>query len=403
MRLLLVTHYFSEHRSGIALLAAELARRLAARGVSIEWMASGTGQGDRPDGSQHLPVRAWNITERRFGFPYPLWGPLAICRLHAAVARCDIVHLHDALYMGNVAAYLMARRAGKPVVVTQHIGAIPYSSSVLRGTLELANRALGRLVLGGADRCIFISPQVQKYFAARISFSRPPLYIPNGVDQSLFSPVDAATREALRKRLGLPQDRPVLLFVGRFVEKKGLRFLHRLAKELPEMHWLFIGWGPEDPAAWGLAQVHCVGTLAQEAIADYYRAADLFVLPSVGEGFPLVVQEAMACGLPACISAETAEGAPEVNQVLDCLDLEPQAWVAALRRIVANRTELEARRSEVVKFARRWCFDSCADRYLELFQALTSASASRTRDAHSGGRLVPGPLGPLTPSDCSLA
>jgi glycosyltransferase involved in cell wall biosynthesis len=372
MRVLVVSHYFPEHRSGIVIVAAELARRLAAQGVSVEWMASVVGPGDGPEGVQRVPVEAWNVTERRFGFPYPLWGPSALVDLEEAVERCDVVHLHDALYMGNVAACLLARRKGKPVVVTQHIGAIPYSSPVLRGLLGTANRTLGRLVLGGADRCVFISPQVQEYFAGCVTFPRPPLYVPNGVDRTLFYPAAPSARRDLRAQLGLLQDRPVLLFVGRFVEKKGLRFLHRLATELPDLHWVFIGWGPEDPATWGLPQVRCVGTLPQPAIADYYRAADLFVLPSVGEGFPLVVQEAMACGLPACISSETAQGAPEVESVLDCLDLEPRAWLAALQGAVADRRELEARREEVAAFARRWCWDCCTSRYLELFRELTN-------------------------------
>jgi glycosyltransferase involved in cell wall biosynthesis len=388
MRLLLVSHYFPEHRSGIALVAAELARRLAARGVAIEWMASTVGPGDGPEGTSRLPVTAWNITERRLGFPYPLWGPSAFVRMHAAVARCDVVHLHDALYMGNVAAYLIARRMGKPVVVTQHIAAIPYSSWALRWLHELANRALGRLVLGGADRCIFYSPEVMRYFAQRVTYSRSPLFIANGVDQSLFSPVDAPARQALRQRLGLPADRPVLLFVGRFVEKKGLRFLHQLAQALPELQWLFVGWGPDDPATWGLPQVRSAGSLPQPAIADYYRAADLLVLPSVGEGFPLVVQEGMACGLPACISSEAAGGAPDVRQVLDCVDLVPDGWITVLRRLAANRTGLETRRRQVAEFASRWCWDACADQYLEVFRALATPSAVRRAGGDHSGSLA---------------
>jgi glycosyltransferase involved in cell wall biosynthesis len=376
MRVLLVTHYYPEHRSGVEIVAGDLARRLAQRGADIEWAASDGEPGQGPDGIRRLPARAWNISEKRFGVPYPVWGPAALARLGRAVQRCDVVHLHDALYLGNIAAYLHARRWRKPVVVTQHVGAIPYSSRLLRCLLGTANRALGRLVLGGADRCVFISNRVREYFVRRLRFRRPPLYWPNGVDTSVFHP-GATDRKAVRMRLGLPEDRLVLLFVGRFVEKKGLRFLHTLAHELPDFHWVFIGWGPENPADWGLPQVSCVGSLPQTAIADYYRASDLLVLPSVGEGFPLVVQEAMACGLPAFISTETIAGAPGVADVLYHADLRPEAWMEVLRRIARDPVELRQRRQQVADFARCWDWDVCADRYWQMFHELIKSPRCR--------------------------
>ena len=377
MRVLLVTHYYPEHRGGVEIVAGDLACRLARRGAEIEWAASDCDPGQGPEGIRRLQAHAWNFSERRFGIPYPVWGPSALARLGRAVQRCDVVHLHDALYQGNIAAYLYARRFRKPVVVTQHVGAIPYSSRLLRGLLETANRALGRLVLGGADRCVFISSRVREYFLRRLRFRRPPLYWPNGVDTSVFHPSSANDRRTIRARLGFPDDRLVLLFVGRFVEKKGLHFLRALAQELPAFQWVFVGWGPENPAAWGLPQVSCVGSLPQTAIADYYRASDLLVLPSVGEGFPLVVQEAMACGLPAFISTETVAGAPETADVLYHTDLRPEAWMQTLRRMARDPAELASRREQVAGFANRWDGDACAERYWRMFHELAGSPQCR--------------------------
>src|SRR5262249_22873705 len=182
MRILLVTHYFPEHRSGIVIVASELARRLAQRGAQVVWAASNTHRGAGPEGVRRLPMSAWNVTERRLGFPYPLWGPLSLWRLGRAVRASQAVHLHDSLYLGNVAAWLWARWYRKPVVVTQHIGPIPYSNRILRGLLGLANRTLGRWVLGGCDKALFISPRVQAYFGRLVRFRRAPLYLPNGVN-----------------------------------------------------------------------------------------------------------------------------------------------------------------------------------------------------------------------------
>ena len=301
MRVLLVTHYYAKHGGGIEIVAGELARRLVARGVDVVWAASDEHAPPDPDGVERWPVPTWNVTERALGFPYPLWSPASLMQLQRLVREADVVHVHDSLYLGNVVAYLWARRLDKPVVVTQHVGPIPYKSPVLRGMLGLANRTLARLVLSGSDQTVFISPRVESYFTELFRFKHAPLYLANGVDTQRFHAVAPAERRTLRARFGWPADRKVRLFVGRFVEKKGLPFLRELAAARPDDLFVFVGHGTDDPAAWGLVNVMSVGKLPQAAIADYYRAADMLVLPSVGEGFPLVVQEAMACGLPALI------------------------------------------------------------------------------------------------------
>jgi glycosyltransferase involved in cell wall biosynthesis len=222
-QLLLVTHYFSTHRGGIELVAAELAQRLATdHGWRIDWMASDIDAlpNDLPDAVVCHPARAWNVFERRMGVPWPIWSPDALCLLWRAVGRADTVHLHDALYFGNALAWLFARLRGVPVIVTQHVGTIPYRSKVLRFIHARANRTLGRLVLSSAQQAVFISPAVCSEFTTFCRFRSTPAYIPNGVDTRVFHPQgpfsdDRAIVDARKS------GRRVFLFVGRFVEKKG--------------------------------------------------------------------------------------------------------------------------------------------------------------------------------------
>src|SRR3569623_2141072 len=231
--------------------------------------------------------------------------------------------------------------------------------------LGLANRTLARLVLSGSEQAVFISPRVEGYFRELFSFKNAPLYLANGVDTERFTPATAAERRALRERFGWPRERKVRLFVGRWVEKKGLPFLRELAAARPQDLWVFIGHGTDDPARWGLANVVSVGRLPQAEIVDYYRAADTLVLASVGAGFPLVVQEAMACGLPAVISAEPMEGAPPALDAIESAELEIPAWQAALDRL--DRRELRARVADV---ARQWSWDDVAGRFVALYESL---------------------------------
>jgi phosphatidyl-myo-inositol dimannoside synthase len=371
MRVLLVTHYYSEHRGGVEIVAGELSERLSRRGDSIVWMASKPSSAAPSQGISRIPMRTWNITERLLGFPYPLWGPIGLIRLCGQVRRCDLVHLHDSLYLGNVVAYLCARLFRKPVVVTQHVGLVPYSRRLLRYLLAFANHTLARMVLGGCSRCIFISQKVQDYFTWFVRFRRDPLFIPNGVATAAFRPAGIDERCRLRADRDLPADRPVMLFVGRFVEKKGLQILRSLAERFPGCEWVFIGWGQENPASWKLPNVRCLGSMGREELIPYYQSADLLVLPSVGEGFPLVVQEALACGTPALISTDTAMGIPGIESIVFVSDIQLEEFTRTLGEILSAPVELQARRDVVAEYARRnWDWDVCADQYHELFREL---------------------------------
>jgi len=373
IRVTLVTHYYASHRGGVELVAWELASRLARSGVAdITWWASDT---DAPP--EELPrmraraARACNVFERRLKFPFPLWSPAALLALVRSVRACDVVHLHDCVYLPNVVAWAAAKLYRRPVVVTQHVGLVPYRNRLLRTAHAGANAILGRMVLGSAAQCVFVSEVVRRYFAGFVAFQRAPLRLPNGVDVAVFRPAGDDERHRLRSALDVG-DSPLLLFVGRFVEKKGLPMLQRLAAALPQACWIFAGWGPLDPGAWRLANVSVRYNAGRDELARLYQAADLLVLPSVGEGFPLVVQEAMACGTPALVTDETAAGCPEAADVLLSEPLG-SGWAARIEHLLRDPQRLRAMRARVAQYARaNWSWERCAERYAEVLRACVS-------------------------------
>jgi glycosyltransferase involved in cell wall biosynthesis len=376
-RLLLVTHYYAEHGGGVEIVAAKLAGHLARAGLDIVWVAAGTsGTPSMPGVSRH-PIRAWNGLEARLGVPFPICGPITILRLARAVWRSDVVHLHDSLYLANFAAYLWARLFCKPIIVTQHIGPVPYSSRLLRWLLAFANHTIGRGVLGGCTQAVFISQKVRTYFCRFVRFRNEPLLIGNGVDWGVFHPVSQAKRDQLRVRLGWTESRPIMLFVGRFVEKKGLDILRKLCADFPDCTWVFAGWGPDNPAYWRLPNVRCLQKCSHAELADYYRAADLLVLPSAGEGFPLVLQEALACGTPVATSVDTASGWPAVESVAWTCEGYEQ-WRELIRLLSETPALLQARRRPSAEFARRnWDWETCAAQYLDVLTALAADNRPR--------------------------
>jgi glycosyltransferase involved in cell wall biosynthesis len=377
LQITLVTHFFPAHRGGVERMAGQLAERLARQGVArIDWHASDCDAPPAPSpGLTPVPASSCNIMERAVGVPYPLWSPAALLRLARAVRSASVVHLHDCLYLPVLAAFAAARFGRRrAVVVTQHIGHVPYRNPILRVAHAAANRLLGAWVLGGADQVVFESESVRAYFAQRVRFRSPPVLIENGVDTEVFRPCSASERPGRRAKLGIPPDKPLVLFIGRFVEKKGLAVLRELTGRIGHAHWLFAGWGPMDPTAWSRPNVSVVHSPAIGELSALYQAADLLVLPSVGEGFPLSVQEAMACGTPALVGEDTAAGCPEAGDALLSERVggadTAARWAARIQTLLAAPGKLESLRPRVAAFAAaHWSWEQCVARYAELLRA----------------------------------
>jgi glycosyltransferase involved in cell wall biosynthesis len=370
MHILVVTHYFPEHGGGVEIAAREIAVGLIARGFTIEWIASRErAHPTSAPGAQ--PVGALNVSERLCGIPYPIWGPEALRTINRALERSDILHLHDTLYSGNVLAHLRARRLRKPVVVTQHVGLVPYRNRVLRGMMDAANRLVAARILEESATTVFCSKTTERYFTPMLSAQARTAWIPNGLDTTLYTPLPDASRRRLRAALGWPEERAVFLFVGRFVEKKGLAILEQLVRRFDAALWVFVGWGPLDPASWGAANVISLGRRTQQDIVPLYQAADLLVLPSVGEGFPLVVQESLACATPALVSTETARAYPGLQAVVWAAEPAVPDFTQQIDGLLSQPGSLAEARERSREFARaEWSWAACADQYAELMRSV---------------------------------
>lgn len=390
MRVLIGSAYFESHRGGIEIVAGRLARELQRRGAEVTWFATHTSP--PPEGAsgcgRPLPIGAWNITERRLGVPLPLPGAGAVAAIWREVGVADAVLLHDSLYPTNVVAMLAARWHRKPVVLVQHIAAVPYRKLLLRTVMAGANAVIARTMLATADQVVFISAAVAQQFA-HVRFKTAPRLIFNGVDTDVFRlPPIGFDRGGVRASLGLPADRPVVLFVGRFVEKKGLHLIERLARRRGDLTFVLAGWGPIDPTTWLLPNVHTLANLQGPSLVPLYQSSDVFVLPSIGEGLPLVLQEALACGVSVICGRETAAGDPEVGELIERVDIEgadTEPTVAALsgcidRLLAANAgaqgaAAADARRAYVLS---KYGWGEAASAYLSIMAALVEPTSTLT-------------------------
>jgi len=221
-----------------------------------------------------------------------------------ALHEYDVVHVHEPMSPTLPLVAIEAAPADVPVVGTFH-------ASSRRGVAYRVGRRFLRRFAERLDARVAVSHAARRFVSRYLAEEYH--VIPNGVDPNRFHPRVAP--------LELPTPgRPTLLFVGRFVPRKGLPVLlgalPRIAAEVPDVRLLVVGGGPLEAWYRSLArrtgcEVRFLGELSRSDIPRAYRAADVFVAPSTGsESFGIVHLEAMASGVP--IVASDIEGYREI-------------------------------------------------------------------------------------------
>ncbi|HEV3447060.1 MAG TPA: glycosyltransferase, partial [Gemmataceae bacterium] len=215
-------------------------------------------------------------------------------------------------YPDGWAAVRLGQEAGLPVVLKV------LGSDFLLLSEHPEKRGGTLQALRQADAVIAVSRDLANRMASNGVDSHKIDVIYDGIDQSLFHP---GPKAEARIRLGLPGGLPTLLFVGNLVAVKAIDILieacARLSNRVAKFQCLLIGEGPLRPQLerqarrCGLAErVRFVGPVANDSLPDWYRAADVLVLPSHSEGVPNVLLEAAACGTPWV--ASRVGGVPEI-------------------------------------------------------------------------------------------
>jgi len=217
----------------------------------------------------------------------------------------DVLDAHY-FYPDGVAAAWLAKRLGKPLVVTARgsdINLIPRYLLPRQMILWAAREAKQIITVCEALKTKMVALGVDG------NKIRP---LRNGVDLLNFCPKDRAD---IRSGMGL--SKPTLLSVGHLIEIKGHHFVIEAMSQLPGFELLIAGDGEQQAYLKKLSEnlnltdrIRFLGTLTQQQLADVYNAADALVLASSHEGWANVLLEAMACGTP--VVATAISGTPEV-------------------------------------------------------------------------------------------
>jgi glycosyltransferase involved in cell wall biosynthesis len=215
--------------------------------------------------------------------------------LHIAFHRPDVVHIHN-IGPGMFAPLL--RLMGLPVVLTYH--SPNYEHSKWNAPSRWLLRQCEKISLHFSNRVIFVN----KYQMEKCGALDKSVFIPNGID-----PVTRSESTSFLEKHGIRQGE-YLLAVGRLTPEKGLEYLVEAANRLSQVTQVVIAGASDHDSAYREQlekldtgkKVIFTGFTSGEDLRQLYSHARALVLPSVNEGFPMVLLEAMAYGLPILCS-----------------------------------------------------------------------------------------------------
>lgn len=223
----------------------------------------------------------------------------------------DIVHIQRGSPPATFSGYLYSKIKKKKYILSNH-GDLLLGEKYTHRILMTLFRKMMNKVLKDATVVTVLSKEIASTFSFLDQHTEKIQIIPNGVDIDKYKLTKSKQEHKLS--MGYPHDSKIILFVGSLVKNKAphvlVKSMVHVIKEVPNSHLILVGDGICKKKLETLSQeleienhIEYVGFVSDEAkLADIYNTADIFVLPSFSEGFPMVLLEASAAGLPMVVS-----------------------------------------------------------------------------------------------------
>lgn len=394
MRLLHIIPAISPVYGGPSQMVRGFSKALAAAGVDVTILTTNA-NGDAGQAPLTVPLGVPVAQDgyeiyyfRRAGWPRYKFSVGLLRWLAVHAVAFDLAHIHALFSPVSSAAAAIARTRHLPYIL-RPLGTLdPIDLQKKRRLKQLYAMLIERQNLAGAAAVHFTSRQ-EADTAKRFGLTLPDWVLPLGVDLGDFAAAPTeryAIAQALRDRLQIPPDRPIVLFLSRLDPKKGLDLLLPALEQVQAagipFHWILAGSNPQDPAYEKRVSDRLqssplracttqTGFVVGLSKRDLLLAADLFVLPSYYENFGIAVAEAMAAGVPVLVSdavplhEDVAQA--QAGWVFPC-DIEALTHTLAIALQAADRSQRGAA-------AQRWASEhygwrAIAQRAIQKYEAI---------------------------------
>jgi glycosyltransferase involved in cell wall biosynthesis len=290
-KLVHVTPYYPPHLGGMENVAEAVCSRLAKRGWNVSVLTSNIGPSISRDIGPEQGIKIVRLSAFEIANLPMMWNLLP--SLSGSITKKTIVHVHVAQAFIPEVAALVAKIKHATFIAHFHLDVDP--SGKFGFLFELYKRTLFPIMLRSADRVIVFGVSqadlvVNKYGVERNKV----VVIPNGIDSRSISKI----QHSIHKN-------PHILYVGRLTLQKNVSLLLEALKGHSENYnTTIVGDGDqlkpltELKTKYDLKNITFVGRKSFDECLDYYKKSDVLILPSIKEGMPLVILEAMASGLP---------------------------------------------------------------------------------------------------------
>lgn len=288
----------------------------------------------------------------------------------------DLIHAHFTWTSGYVGAKLKERYE-VPFVVTAHgydIYSLPFKDTSWRKNIEY--------VLNTADVIVTVSQSNVKYIN-RLDVETPVRVIPNGFKCDSFFPRKTSD---CRRVLDLPQDRKILLTVGNLEPVKGQRYLVEAIAEITrkrkDIFCVIVGMGGEKKALEKqIRSAHLdkfillAGGKPHNEIPVWMNACDLFILPSLNEGNPTVMFEALGCGKP--FIGTNVGGVPEVITSEEYGLLVAPSDVGDLVKKILVALDRDWDREKIIEYSKNYMWERVVIEIMNVYSQVSGESRWR--------------------------
>jgi glycosyltransferase involved in cell wall biosynthesis len=393
MKVLHVIPSVSPLRGGPSVMLRTITRELVQAGVAVDVATTDDNGPGRLNVVVAEPVVQDEVTYRYFprqtrfySFSWPL-----TCWLGRHIVDYDLVHIHALFSYVSISAAFLAKRYRVPYIV-RPLGVLNrWGMRTRRPWLkQVSFRLIERRILAGAAAVHYTSEQ-ESLEAAELEIAHRPVIIPNAIE----IPPEATSyaRGRFRERYPELASRPIILFLSRIDQKKGLDLLlpafADIVKQHPRAALVIAGNGEpafvealkREATRIGIArEIVWTGFLSDDEKWAALLDADVFVLPSYSENFGIAVAESLACGLPVVVSRHVAIHR-EISELAAGLVVpcEPALLAKAVGKLLADnglRIAMgnAARRCARTKFSLKFT----TQQLVSLYQDITTPAFSGT-------------------------